>query len=350
MDRFTNIKTGARNVMSWVARLTAAIIAIATMASAAAQTPEWNRIVEAAKAEGKVTLYSGHVGVPYHPEVAKMFEAKYGIHVEILDLRASDLAERIRTEQATKRIAADVILNGAGTLWLMKNQGVLAAYGDLPDLGRLRADVEKDDARLPIYIQGYGIAVNTRLVKDGERPRSWKDILDPKWKGKILADDVRSLGGGSTMFATTYANFGREFHEKLATQDPQFSRTVRENARRVARGEFAIYIPFSLPDLLLNKNLPIAGITPVEGDVYAQFDLSAVKDAPHPNAARLLMNFFLSEEAQLVYVRSARVPTIKGLESKIPADVKDIVTAKLLGTSDPARIDADLKLANEIYK
>ena len=147
--------------MSWVTRLTAAIIAIATMASAAAQTPEWNKIVEAAKAEGKVTLYSGHVGVPYHPEVAKMFEAKYGIHVEILDLRASDLAERIRTEQATKRIAADVILNGAGTLWLMKNQGVLAAYGDLPDLGRLRADVEKDDARLPIYIQGYGIAVNT---------------------------------------------------------------------------------------------------------------------------------------------------------------------------------------------
>lgn len=336
--------------MNWVTKLSVAIVAVAITASAGAQTADWSKVIAAAKTEGKVTLYSGHVGVPYHPEVAKMFEAKYGIHVEILDLRASDLAERIRTEQATNRVAADVILNGAGALWLLKNQSALAAYGALPDLGRLRDDVEKDDARLPIYIQGYGIAVNTRLVPENERPKSWKDLLAPKWKGKILSDDVRALGGGSTMFATTYAKFGREFHEKLAAQKPQFSRAVRENARRVARGEFPIYIPFSLPDLLLNKGLPIAGITPTEGDVYAQFDLSLVKNAPHPNAARLLMNFFLSEEAQLVYARSARVPTVKGLDDKVPADVKDIVTAKLLGTSDPSKIDADLKLANEIYK
>jgi iron(III) transport system substrate-binding protein len=318
--------------------------------SARAQTPDWTKVIEAAKAEGKVSLYSGHVGVPYHPEIAKMFEAKYGIHVDVLDLRASDLAERIRTEQATNRVAADVILNGAGALWLIKEQGALQPYEALPRLDRLRDDVEKDESRLPIYIQSYGFAVNTRLVPENERPKTWQDLLDPKWKGKILSDDMRALGGGSTMFATTYAHFGREFHEKLAAQNIQFSRTVRENARRVARGEFPIYIPFSLPDELLNKGLPIQGITPAEGDVYAQFDLAAVKNAPHPNAARLLMDFFLSDEAQLVYVRSARTPTIKGLDDKIPAEVKDIVTAKLLGTSDPAKIDFDLKLANEIYK
>ncbi len=337
-------------MINWASRLSAAFLAIAIGAPATAQAADWNDVIKAAKAEGKVTLYSGHVGVPYHPEVAKMFEAKYGIHVEILDLRASDLAERIRTEKATGRVTADIILNGAGTLWLMKNQDALAPYGDLPDIGKLRSDLDLDGVRLPIYIQGYGIAVNTKLVPEKDRPKSWKDLLDPKWKGKILADDMRALGGGSTMFATTYAKFGREFHEKLAEQKPQFSRSVRENARRVARGEYAIYIPFSLPDELLNKGLPIAGITPSEGDVYAQFDLALTNNAPHPNAARLLMDFFLSDEAQLVYVRSARVPTIKDLDSKIPADVKDIVTAKLLGTSDPAKIDADLKLANEIYK
>ncbi|MDF3811602.1 MULTISPECIES: extracellular solute-binding protein [Rhodopseudomonas] len=337
-------------MINWANRLSAAIVAIAIGTSASAQAADWNEVVKAAKAEGKVTLYSGHVGVPYHPEVAKMFEAKYGIPVEILDLRASDLAERVRTEKATGRVSADVILNGAGALWLLKNQEALAPYGELPALGKLRGDLELDGTRLPIYIQGYGIAVNTKLVPEKDRPKSWKDLLDPKWQGKILSDDMRALGGGSTMFATTYAKFGREFHEKLAAQKPQFSRSVRENARRVARGEFPIYIPFSLPDQLLNKGLPIVGITPIEGDVYAQFDLALTNNAPHPNAARLLMDFFLSDEAQLVYVRSARVPTVKGLDDKIPADVKDIVKAKLLGTSNPATINADLKLATEIYK
>jgi iron(III) transport system substrate-binding protein len=337
--------------MKTFATIVAAVLGVTLAASASrAQPADWNKVIEAAKAEGKVTLYSGHVGVPYHPDIAKLFEAKYGIHVEILDLRASDLAERVRTEQATSRVSADVILNGAGALWLLEQQGALAPYNDLADLNRLREDVEKDSERLPIYIQSYGFAVNTRLVPENERPKSWQDLLDPKWKGKILSDDMRALGGGSTMFATTYDRFGRAFHDKLATQQLHFSRTVRENARRVARGEFPIYIPFSLPDQLLNKGLPLQGITPTEGDVYAQFDLALSKNAPHPNAARLLMNFFLSDDAQMVYVRSARTPTIKGLDDKIPADVKDIVQAKLLGTSDPSKIDEELKLANDIYK
>jgi iron(III) transport system substrate-binding protein len=322
-------------------------------APAAAQAPadaDWKKVVEAARKEGKVVVYNGAVGTPALPKVLAAFEGKYGIRTELLEARASELRERIRTEQVAGKLLGDVSHNGSTTTALQLAEGAFQPYGSLPNAGRPVAPFKADDTRGPIYVIQYGILVNTDMVKPAEEPKSWKDVLNPRWKGKILSDDMRALGGGAVFFMVTTQTFGKEFHEKLAEQQPHMNRELRGNYPRVARGEYPLYVPYTLPDILDLKGLPVKAIMPVEGSPYVRFDGTILKGAPHPNGARLLLDFFLSDEAQLLYANLGFVPVIGGLEARINPEARTIAQVKLLGTTDPKLQDDMLKLAKQIYK
>jgi iron(III) transport system substrate-binding protein len=319
--------------------------------AAAAQTPaEWERVIAAAKQEGKVVLYSGHVGVKFHHDVARLFERRYGIAVEILEARASELRERIRTEQAAGRFVADVSHNGATATALQMRAGAFQRHGGLPSLGTIMPPFKADDIQVPIFILAYGILVNTALVQPEDEPKSWLDLADPKWRGRILADDMRALGGGSVLFFVTEHAFGDDFHKRLATQQIQFSRDVRLSERRVARGEFSLWVPQVLSDTPELKGLPVKLVIPKEGCTYVTFELAILKQAPHPNAARLLMEFFLEKEAQLVYALGGNGVTVKGIAEQVPEELRALAAPTLLGTTNADEQDAMLKLATEIYK
>lgn len=337
------------SLSSLFARARAATALCASIAPVGAQT-DWAAVEAAAKREGKVVLYSAHVGVPYHPEIAKMFTAKYGIEVEILEARASEIRERIRTEHATGRVAGDVSYNGASTTFLMQQQGLLQAHQGVPNRSKLDGSFYQSDYQFPVYIQSYAILVNSKLVPPDRRPKRWTDLLDPKWQGKIISDDLRALGGGGAMFSVTYKNLGRDFHEKLAAQKLHFTRAVRESPRRVARGEFQVAIPFAIPDSLLHQGLPLEVVLPEEGNPYITYDVAVLKGAPHPNAARLFMNFFLTDEAQMVFLRSGRGSPVKGMNAKAPESVRALVNAKLMGTPEFETMEDLLKTAKDIYK
>jgi iron(III) transport system substrate-binding protein len=329
----------------------AALAPLATARPAAAQgDAEWKKVVDAAKKEGKVVVYNGAVGMPVLPKVGAAFESKYGIRMELLEARASELRERIRTEQAAGKVLGDVSHNGSTTTALQLAEGTFQPYGALPSAARPVAPFKADGTRVPVYVIAYGILVNTDMVKPADEPKSWKDLLDPRWKGKLLADDVRALGGGAVFFMVTLQNFGKEFHEKLAQQGPHMNRELRGNFPRVARGEYPVYAPFALADTLELKGLPVKTILPVEGMPYVRFDGAIFKGAPRPNAARLFLEFLLSDEAQLLYGNAAYGIVVGGLEGKIAAEARPLSQAKLLGTTDPKLQDEMLKLAKQIYK
>ena len=316
----------------------------------AAQGDDWKKVVDGAKREGKVVMYSGAVGAPTTPKIAAAFESRYGVRVEVLEARASELRERIRTEQASGKVLGDVSHNGSTTTALQLAEGTFQPHGPLPSSGRAAPPFAVDDIRVPIYVIPYGILVNTEMVKPAEEPKGWTDVLDPRWKGKILADDTRALGGGAVFFMVMHQKFGREFHDKLAAQQPHMNRELRGNYRRIARGEYPLYLPFTLPDVLEVKGLPVKAIIPSEGVPYVRFDGAIFKGAPHPNAARLLVDFFLSDAVQGIFASSGYRPVVAGLDGKAPAEVRPVVQAKLLGTTDPAQQDDMLKLAKAIYK
>ena len=164
-------------------RLIAAMVVLgATSFGATAQQADDPELVAAAKKEGKLAFYTSFLGAPFHMAAIKSFEKKYGISVELLDVRASELRERLRTEQAAGRFIGDVIQNGAATMIRSQRDGELAPHGGIANAKRLSGEQKATDVLVPSYILAYGILVNTAKVKGEDEPKSWKDLLDPAWK------------------------------------------------------------------------------------------------------------------------------------------------------------------------
>ena len=312
---------------------------------------DWNKVVAAAKKEGHVVLYSAFVGLAAHQDLKKDFAATFGITVDILEARASEIRERIRVEHTAGRYAADVSENGrTATTLQIKEDHVFDPFGALPALGNLKPEFQSDGMRLPIFAIIYGILANTHLVKPDDEPKSWKDLTDPRWKGKILSDDFRALGGGGVLFSVLEDQFGEEFHKKLAQQDLKFSREIPANERRVARGEYPLYIPDSLTAAPTLKGLPVKFLAPKEGLPYVSYDLALLKNAPHPNAARVLMNYYLGQKLQQNFAKLGLLPVTTETFSGVDPAIAEMQKSKLLGTTDPARMNKMLDLAKQIYR
>ena len=338
-----------RNVLAGLAAGTA-LAGTALAGSAAAQDADWQKVVDAAKKEGKLVIYTASIGSPFHKTVFKAFEAKYGITIELLEARASEVRERVRVEQSAGRFLGDIHHNGSTTTWLMTRDGNLQPRGEVPNVKNIDPPYEADKFKIPAEVISYSLLINRNLVKPADEPKSWKDILDSKWSGKILSDDYRALGGGAVFFVVMQNTFGKEFHDKLAAQKPVFSRDIANSERRVARGEYPLYIPFSLQDTNNLKGLPVKPIVPAEGRPYVRFDLSVLKNAPHPNAARVFMNHYLEVESQLVFANAGYNPVVKGVIEKTLEEIRPLLATKAMGTTIPEKQDEMLALAKEIYK
>jgi iron(III) transport system substrate-binding protein len=320
------------------------VLAAALAASSLAQgSTDWQKVVEAAKREGEVVLYSALVGAPSTERIAEAFEAKYGIPVETLEARASELLERVRTEQASGRSLGDVSYNGAVATERQMLDSVFVPHQGFPGASRLSAPFTSDGTRVPAFVIHFGILLNTELVKPADEPKSWKDLLGPRWKGQILADDVHPVGSGSLFFQATYGTLGRGFHERLAAQAPSFTRDPRGSQRRVARGEYPLFLPSSLAAMKELEGLPLKTVIPSEGAVYVLYQAAVFRNAPHPNAARLLLDFLVSDEAQAIYAEDGYGPVVDALRKKSSPP-------SLLGTSELATMAEMARLAKEIYK
>jgi iron(III) transport system substrate-binding protein len=309
-------------------------------------------LVEAAKKEGRVVWYTSYVSPQLHDLVKKNFEKKYGIPVDLLNVRASELEERLRTEQSAGRFMADVIQHGQASITRLFRAGQVQEYGDVPNAANMIEGQPAEKWEMGSLITGYAMMVNSNMVTAAEEPRSWRDLLDPKWKGKILADDMRALGGGFAVFAAIMdqPEFGEDFHRALAKQELVFTRDVGQSERRVARGEYPIWIPQISVNVQGLKGLPVRVITPKEGVAYVRLDHGMLKNAPHPNAARLFMNYYISEENQLMVASMGLLSVTKGVQEKVPPEKRVMEGAKLMGTIHVETQAKYLTLASEIYK
>ena len=281
------------------------------------QDPAWDKIVEAAKKEGKLTIYSfnfiGDTGI----SLGKAFKEKYGITVEIITGRGAEFTERLKTEKRMGSILADVCDNNATNAKTMKKEGLTKSVaGELPVLrekGVWVADVlgidPQDKHLISFNFTIYSPWVNTRLVKAGEEPKVWKDLLNPRWKGQMIATDTTTSPGLYQSFVPLIREkvVDTEFLKALYSQDLRFSSTIQDEAGLLARGDRALSIRGndSVYSRYINEGAPIKIIDLSDGVVLSVISIVAFEGSPHPNAAKVFLNWLMSPEGQTAYGKSA---------------------------------------------
>lgn len=289
----------------------------ATTVTSPAQAPAssaWDNIVTEAKKEGKVTMYTFSLTGDIGQAIAQAFEAKYGIKVEYITGVGATLIERVKTEQAGKRFIADTLDTSSTIMAGAKKDAITAPAGNLPALTQkdvwLAHPRLDDEGHLIAFDTLYQIPyVNTTLVKPGDEPKSYQDILDPKWKGKIVTSDPSTVAYLPRLYSVMVSRkiLDDDFFRKIAKQELKVVPTVRDDANALIRGEASLLLNGGTTILnpFIAQGVPVKPIDMKEGAILAMSpSIALVTNAPHPNAARLMIDWLVSVEGQTVYQKA----------------------------------------------
>ena len=303
-------KFSRRSVLKATGALAATIFAEPVRAQAPAAAAITPALIEAAKKEGKLAFYTA-MDLQFAQQLGKAFEAKFpGIVVGVERSGAERVFQRIGQEYSSNIRAVDVVnTSDQAHCILWKRNGWLAPY--LPeDVARHfdKSYYDPDGHSITTRVLVSPIAYNTNLVKKEEAPKSFKDLLDPKWAGKLVK--AHPAYSGTIMNSTFQVarELGWEYFEKLAKQRVMQVQSATDTPKKIALGERAIMVDGAgyLIIRLKEDGQPVEIVYPEEGTPIATGPSAVFKAAPNPNAARLFQNWMHSRDGQQMLVDVAR--------------------------------------------
>ncbi len=283
--------------------LAAALLAALPGAAAApAGTAVTAELIAAAKAEGKVVFYTS-IDLEVAAKIVKTFEATYpGIAVQVERNGAERIFQRIAQERDSKIFAADILESSDTAQFIVwKRLGWLMPFVPLEVAEKWPSDQrDPDGCFASVRYTLSPIAYNTRLVKAADAPTSFADLLDKKWTGKIVKAHPGYSGGIVTSTFQTSRDLGWDYFERLGKQRVLQVQSATEPPKKLALGERAIMADGLEYLLVLMKEngSPVEIVYPSEGTPFLPGSAAIADRAPHPNAARLLVSFLFSREAQ----------------------------------------------------
>ena len=323
--------------------------AFSTRVMAAAPPPEavTPALIEAAKKEGKVIYYTS-TDLPVAEKLAKAFEAKYpGIAVRVERTGAERVFQRIGQEYSSNIHAVDVVNSSDAAHFIVwKRDGILAPYVPEEVAKSYPAEHKDPDGQFASFRVWLSIiAYNTNLVKADDAPKSFADLLDPKWKGKIVKAHP---GYSGTIMTATYQmqrDLGWSFFEKLAAQNIMQVQSSADPPKRLALGERAVMADGNEYNIfqIKEKGGPVQEVYATEGSPLIVGPTGMFKAAPNPNAAKLFCAYSFTPECQQLIIdvgglRSMH-PNTKEKPGRTP--FKQIKAMK----DDPAAVE---KMSDEI--
>src|SRR6266567_3021006 len=312
-------KLSRRNVLIGSTALALGAAGTRVMAAAPPAVTITPELIAAAQKEGKLAWYTS-VDLPVAEKIARAFEAKYpGVACRVERAGAERVFQRIGQEYGSRIYAVDVVNSSdAAHFVVWKRDGLLAPW---------RASLSV-------------IAYNTTLVKSEEAPRSFADLLEPKWKGKIVKAHP---GYSGTILTATYQmarDLGWSYFEQLAKQNVMQVQSSADPPKKLALGERAVMADGNEYNIFLlrESGQPVELVYPSEGSPLIVGPNGMFKNAPNPNAARLFQSYMFSVEAQQLMsdvggLRSAH-PAVKEKAGRKP--LRDIKLMK----DDPVAVEA----------
>ncbi|MBI4333275.1 MAG: extracellular solute-binding protein [Chloroflexi bacterium] len=292
---------------------------------------KWDSTLAAAKKEGTLTIY-GEINPELRESLVQGFEKKYDIKLEFVIGKSAELSARWEREYGAGIKQVDVFHMGGGTAILaMKPKGAFAPlepYFILPEVtdpGGWRGGKVNflDEARSVIALNAAYttyVGVNTDLVKEGQI-KSYRDLLKPEWKGKVVLFDpsIPGAGAGWATFAITDAfgglEAGKEFMRQFAATQPEVTRDVRTHVEWVAKGKYAVGVGAQHATLSEFKAMgaPITINRMVEGGNFNPGSgcLEVSPYPVHPNATAVYVNWILSKDGQAAFARGFGSPPVR---------------------------------------
>jgi iron(III) transport system substrate-binding protein len=360
------------------------VVAVVTLmvgaGASAGETPrwkeEWQRVVEAAKKEGQVSLYGGQEIT--HPEIIAAFNKEFPfVKVTSASGRAADMLTRIVAERRADKYLADLTAsgpNGPRMLYLNKILDPIAPTFVLPEVtdtskwyGGKHWYADPEDKYIFMFegtIVTTGLSVNTKLVSPDEIKSYW-DLLQPKWKGKLLGQDPRGAALLTPVLILYHRpGLGADFVRRLYTEtEITLFRDRRQGTNWLATGKFPLCHLCREIDKAAQQGLPVEDISPEklkEGGTIGgggSSVLALINRAPHPNAAKLFINWYLSRAGQSVWQKVMNMKEVEASDSmridipkdEVLPDGKRVVGREyqVIGFLDPEPVQ---KLLQEILK
>jgi iron(III) transport system substrate-binding protein len=263
-------------------------------------------LIAAARKEGKIAFYSA-LELNISEKLARAFEAKYsGIAARVERSGAERIFQRIGQEQDSRINAVDLVCSTDPAHFIFwKRKDWIAPYVTeemAKNLPREQINVDGTSATVCAWFSVIGY--NTELVKPEDAPKSYADLLDPKWKGKIVKGHPGYSGAILTATYQISRDLGWSYFEKLAQQNVMQLQSAAEPPRKIALGERAVQADGNDYSLFLYKyaGRPVEAVYASEGTPQIVVETGIFRNAPNPNAARLFQQFLFSAEGQQIFI------------------------------------------------
>lgn len=287
---------------------------------------EWERSIQQGKKEAKAVIYV-NLGKELIESWRKTFTQKFGIDLEFVAGRSTELAEKVSTERRAGLYLVDAFIGGATTSMYLKSRGISASSSKLLILPDVIDPKVWWEGKIP-YLDRDGhilafraspntpFVVNTQQVRPGE-VKSYKDLLNARWKNKIIINDPSVAGSGHDLFYLVAKNiYSMDYWREMVRLEPVISREQRIPVEWVARGKYAIGMGLKADVIaeFQTAGAPLESLLPSEGTYITPGagTFLLIDSPPHPQAIKVFANWLLTREglelmsrAQLV--QSARV-------------------------------------------
>ncbi len=275
---------------------------------------DWNTLVAEARKEGKVSLYTS-MGTELRNQMGEVLKKNYGLELDFVSGRTAEVIAKMNAERRAGLYLADAYVGGSSSQLQLKEAKALRPIepllllpevtdGKVWDGGQI-VFLDKDRTILPFVSHvNLPIVINTDLVKT---PPTFKNLLEPQWKGKILMHDPTQSGSGNLFVTAVGELHGESFIRLLAKQEPTLVRDYRTHMEWVARGKFPVGTGPSTENIVEFRNMGAPIATPVPADLSfcsTGVGMISMPDNPaHPNAAKVFINWLLTKEGQTIYAK-----------------------------------------------
>jgi iron(III) transport system substrate-binding protein len=287
------------------------------LVSLAARANDHEPLIDGAKKEGSLVLYTS-MTVDQAQKLNDAFRKKYP-YIQIAMFRAvgERLLTKIMTEAQAGKFDFDVVQSAETQAYFLKRRNLLAKYFSPEAKNIQKGFFDSDGFWSAVYMMPNVIGYNTRMVKRTDVPKSDDDLLNPKWRGKIGMD-----GSKPEWFAWKLKRMGEEkglgYIRKLGAQELRLYSGLTILTGLLAAGEFPLVFNTYIHNIedTKRKGAPVDWVA--QEPVFTKFQPIALgAKAPHPNAAKLLVDFMLSEEGQKIFASFGRMPTRRGIATPV---------------------------------